>query len=152
MMKKTLIGTAGIGVLSGLYWWEAKSIPAGTAMKPGISYFPNLLGEAALGLCILLAIVVYLKNRKQSGAASDGPDEKVGSGPWIISVALLLYPVAMDNFGFVFSTVPLAYVSMWIMGYRRKFKGLAISLIMVFVLDYVFSEWLGVRFPQGWLS
>jgi hypothetical protein len=151
-MNKTLLGAAGMGVLSGLYWWEAKGLPTGTPMTPGIGYVPNLLGEIAVGLCLLLAVLTYWGSRGQSDAQSDCPGERSGPGPWIISAALLIYPTFLVNFGFILGTLPLAYMSMWVMGYKRKFRALAISFVMVFVLNYVFSEWLGVQFPQGWLS
>lgn len=152
IINKTLLGTFGIGVISLAYWWEAKSLPTGLASAPGTGYVPNLIGEISLGLCVLLAVITCLENRADTAAKSEPADEKTGPGPWIIAVALVLYPIILENLGFILGTTPLAYISLRVIGYKQRLRALVIALIMVLVSYYIFSQWLNVQFPAGWFG
>lgn len=152
ILNKTFLGAGGIGVISSIYWWESKSLPTGTAASPGIGYVPSLLGEVALGLCVLLAVLTYMGNRGKIGVESNFNAEETGTGPWIIASALLLYPILLENLGFIFGTTALTFVSLWVMGYKHKLRALVVAVVMVLISYHIFSEWLSVQFPQGWLG
>lgn len=146
--NKSFVGGLGCCALSLAYLWEARNFPVGSLAKPGIGFVPNLVGLIGLSLSIAIVIVAWWQTRKSKGPKPASKNNG-GSGPWIIAAFLLAYPMALESLGFVLGSVPLAYVSLLVMGHRNKLTALGIAAVMVLVSFYLFSEALGVQFPAG---
>ena len=154
IMNKTTLGSIGIAIISIGYLWEANRLPIGSTAAPDIGYVPWLIGWISLGLCVLLMLNVWLEERSTESTDPGTPgtettDEGVGPGPWITAASLLIYPVLLDNLGFILGTVPLVYLSLLVMGYKRRFAAFGVALLMTGIAYYLFSQWLGVQFPTG---
>ncbi|MDF2500139.1 MAG: hypothetical protein K0Q77_853 [Anaerosporomusa subterranea] len=149
IMNKTTLGSIGIAIISIVYLWEANRLPVGSTAAPDIGYVPWLIGWISLGLCVLLVLNVWLAERSTEAANTQTVDEGVGPGPWIIAAGILVYPAFLDNLGFIVGTTPLIYVSLLVMGYRRRWAALGIAILMTGIAYYLFSQWLGVQFPTG---
>lgn len=152
IMNKTILGSMGTGMVSLVYLWEAARLPTGAMAAPDIGYVPWLVGCISLGLSIVLAFTAWRAERLSKPVDTEPIGDGVGPGPWIIASGLLLYPLLLNSLGFIAGTTVLIYVSLLIMGYKRRWAALALALIMSGIAHYLFSEWLGVQFPTGWFG
>ena len=120
----------------------------GSFHKPGSGFFPLLTG-ACLGVC---SILVFLKSYKRP----EGYEKrdffsnkrgllKIG----YVILALFLYAIGMNYFGFVLST--LLFLGFLLRGIDPKpwSTVISVSILATAASYWIFKIWLDVQFPTG---
>lgn len=156
--NKNVIGASGIGAAALLYLYEAYKLPLGRAGMPGIGFVPVIIGAVLLALCVVL-IARELIFPAPRGQAQADPWEEESEGestglkkPILITAAMLAFPVALVNLGFLISSAALLFVVLRVMEFRGWLGSLIAALLTVALAHVIFSLWLNVYFPKGILG
>jgi len=154
--SRSFLGGIGLGIVALVYLFETFKLPFGSTKSPDMGFVPLLIGVVFLGCCLLLTIVNYcLPNRSESKSILNEEDTKETSDykkPFLIIIALLLYPLFFVKFGFIISTIPMLYIILRIMQYKTWWNSLLVAVTTIIVIYFVFAVWLGVYFPAGILD
>ena len=111
---------------------------------PGSKMFPIGISIFAIVLATILLLKTYFKWGKEE------PLDFSGSGTAMIMAALLIaYVGVIQVVGFYLATPFYLYISMWVLGQRKKKLMLAISLLMSLGVYLFFDLLLGMQIPEG---
>ena len=97
---------------------------------------------------ILLATVFLLKTYFAKGKG-ELPDFSGSGMAMLMTVLLIIYVGAIWFMGFYLATPIYLYVTMWVLGQRRKRLMIIISLLTPLCVYLFFSLLLGMRIPEG---
>jgi len=154
-----IVGTAAIAVLSIVYLWEAWDLPFGALNAPDMGFFPKCLALFSLLLCLLLILkegispIRRTKNETPSTGAPVAPSGRAGSLHGLAVVfTLLVYPLLLEWMGFLISTPIMLFAVLRLVRYRTWLRSLIVALIITATSYIVFSCWMGVYFPKGFLG
>ncbi len=161
-MKRILPGIAGaasIGVLSTVYLLEAWDLPFGGLNAPDMGFFPKCLGLFSIFLCALYIIKTGWSSVRSAGNEdlSPRPAERA-SNPHgyyrglAVVLILLLYPLLLKWGGFLVSTPLMLFAAFRVVRYRTWLSSLVIALVISAMAYLLFSYWMGVYFPTGFLG
>jgi hypothetical protein len=110
--------------------------------------FPQIVIILSL-IFLLINTVDLLKNKKNTKKTKFDFHDK-GFKIMIIGIALFaLYIVLLNLLGFMLSTFIFSSVTIWMLGYREKLKGLAFTLILTISITLVFGKFFFVSLPRG---
>ena len=154
-----IVGTAAIAVLSIVYLWEAWDLPFGALHAPDIGFFPKCLGLFSLCLCLLLILkeaTSSIRRTKNEPLSTGVPMPSFGRPDSFQGLAvvftLLLYPLFLEWMGFLISTPIMLFAVLRLVRYRTWLRSLIVALVITTASYIVFSYWMGVYFPKGFLG
>jgi len=154
-----IVGASGVAVLSIVYLIEARDLPFGTLSAPDMGFFPKCLGLFSVLLCVLFVLregTAFLRrdgNESPSGGTAERNSGRSGSYHGLaIVLTLLLYPLFLNWTGFLFSTSLMLFAVLRLVRYRTWLRSLIIALVITATAYVVFSYWMGVYFPKGFLG
>ena len=128
------------------YLTAARRYPLDTLATPGPGLFPLLTGG------VLLVVALWqLAVAGRAAPASADPIAHAGPGsrraPFILSVALILYSVALPRLGFVAASFALVLVATRLMGVAGWWRPVLLARGITVASRVVFASWLGVPLP-----
>lgn len=157
-INKNVLGALGIGLITLVYLYEAFQLPFGSAGAPDMGFVPVLMGTALLVLCIILIgkeLLFPVKSNNQEVDLWEEEEEGESAGlkkPLIITIALIIYPIILVQLGFILSTIALLFVTLRVMEYRSWLISLLVAILATVLANYIFSGWLSIYFPKGFLG
>ena len=132
-------------------------MPMGTILTPGAGLVPLLLGCGTLVLAI--AAIVGPEPATAEGASgpeaegADQPDDpRKVPRPLLITLVLALIILAFDRAGFILSVLCGLFILLRFVERRPLVLSLMISLVLSVGLYLLFSKFLYVNLPRGWLE
>ena len=69
-----------------------------------------------------------------------------------VVITLLLYPLFLEWMGFLISTPIMLFAVLRLVRYRTWLRSLIVALVITTASYIVFSYWMGVYFPKGFLG
>lgn len=150
----------GIGLLAIIYLQEALTLPFGSAGMPDIGFVPVLEAFVLLFGCLFLILLEQFFGDSVNGQIGDNTAEnndKVSADmnykkTAVLTLALFIYLFLLKPVGFLPATIGLLFVCFRVMEYGKWYWSLGVSIIIVGIVNIIFTKWLGVFFPQGLLS
>ena len=141
-------------VFTGMVYWEATTFPTVAAR------FPKLL-IASMFLLSLIFLVQEWKNRNV--AHEEAPEketmEPAGAVAFelvsptarqiLIIASMLVYMILLKYLGFLIATFLFLLVQFSLLGYRKKFTILMVSVCITVVTFFVFKKIFLIMFPEG---
>jgi len=131
---------------------EALGLGLGTIHRPGPGFLPFYVAIAfGLVTCFpLLRNILAVKGKK----GGDGEKLSVGSilNLTTVVVALFGYVLILARAGYLISTFLLLIFLFRAGGFRKWSLILTIAFVTVSASYLVFSTWLNIRFPKGFLG
>jgi len=128
------LALGGMGLWFVLNAWD---LPAGRRLI-GVGTFPKVLGMLLMLLCAAQIVLSVLTRRAGRTISVDRP-LMVGIG----IVLVLLFPVAMDRFGYYVTAVLWIPAFAWTAGMREPLTFLVITAVLLALARLVFEYLLG---------
>lgn len=156
-LSKNSIGAIGIAAGTMVYLAEAWKLPFGSIRHPDLGFMPILAGVSLLGLCLLMLAREGLRNpspvEKEVDLFEEKDETRDESGgfrkPFLLSLALFLYPLAFVYLGYLIATALLTAVSLRVLEYRAWLGSFLLALIITFASFFLFAYGLEVQLPRG---
>lgn len=148
MIKRDLISGTVLALTSLGTCIMAYQLGLGTGSNPGAGFaafgMAFLLGLMSLGLMLGALIRIFGKTSKET----DAPKIK-WRNPLLVLIILTAYGAFFNFLGFSLSTFLLLTVLVWVLGRRKLYVALIVSILTV-VLSYgLFVVALGLPLPLG---
>lgn len=121
----------------------------GTLHRPGPGFMPTLIGSLLILLGFLLT---FLSTRRREKKVEQVSLKEFWRRGVYSLLASFLYVFLLDPLGFVIATVFLIFSLLKIMGTRKWFTPVLISVLTAAVSYLIFEVWLRINFPKGILK
>lgn len=139
-MAFVLVGLAQAGA--------SLSLGLGTAREPGAGLLPFLTG----GLLGTLGLALALRSwRGTPGARREATASPFPTRLMFVAGTLLTYPLLLERGGFLFMTTILLVAILRAFSGARLGRHVGVAAILVLASYLVFSRWLGVPLPRGFV-
>jgi len=152
MAQKESILTIIMFLIGGVFIVESLHLGLGNIHRPGAGFLPFFTG---LGLSVA-AIVSLLRSCFRADADKGGERKGLlGRSRFnVISivVALVIYALTFEQLGYLLSTFLLLIFLFKAGGFQRWAFALVASLLTISLSYLLFSIWLNIRFPKGFLG
>jgi putative tricarboxylic transport membrane protein len=140
----------------GGYIWAGLSLPSYYQMTgvPGPSFFPLILGAImAAGALWLLIFPGKQEKSKRSPSGSSRWSRLLKAWRFFLMWGLLIaYVFLLPVLGFVISSAVLLAVFFFLLGEKRWYLGIPISLVFTIGIYIAFAKGLQIRLPLGILE
>lgn len=113
---------------------------------PGSRMFPVAISIFAIVLATILLLKTYFKWGKQEELDFTGTKMAM-----LMAALLIAYVALIEVVGFYLATPFYLYITMWVLGQRRKKLMLTISIVMPLLVYLFFDLILGMQIPEGML-
>jgi len=131
-----------------IYVWALAFLILTPKIKdPGSRMFPYFISIMAIVLATVILLKTYFNWSQKEELNFSGSRSAL-----VMAVLLLVYIGVIEVVGFYLATPFYLYISMWILGQRRKKLMLAISLLMPLGVYLFFDLLLDMRIPEGLLA
>lgn len=153
MRQGRLIATGAMLAFCLFALWQSLLLSLTDRLGPGPGFFPFWL--ALIG--IVLAVALLITTAREPRDPSEGKTHILPHGPgalrWLAIVALLAAAtVAMAVVGFRISMLVFNAALVIALGERRWWAIALFAVLGSFGVYYVFTTWLDVLLPTGWLE
>lgn len=153
MRQGRLIATGAMLAFCLFALWQSLLLSLTDRLGPGPGFFPFWL--ALIG--IVLAVALLITTAREPRDPSEGEIHILPHGPgalrWLAIVALLAAAtVAMAVVGFRISMLVFNATLVIALGERRWWAIALFAVLGSFGVYYVFTTWLDVLLPTGWLE
>ncbi len=108
--------------------------------------FPVAISIFAIVLATILLLKTYFKWGKQEELDFSGTKMAM-----LMAGLLIAYVALIEAVGFYLATPFYLYITMWVLGQRRKKLMLTISIVMPLLVYLFFDLILGMQIPEGML-
>jgi putative tricarboxylic transport membrane protein len=116
---------------------------------------PTIVGWGLVIVGIWYAIDVILGHTAAPSGDSEDADPTLPADWGVLgglAITLIAYAALIRPVGFVLASTVLFAGAAVAMGSRQVLRDLAIGLVLSAVTYYAFTEWLGIRLPEGILE
>lgn len=113
---------------------------------PGSRMFPVAISIFAIVLATILLLKTYFKWGKQEELDFSGSKMAM-----LMAVLLIAYVALIEAVGFYLATPFYLYITMWVLGQRKKKLMISISILMPLIVFVFFDLILGMQIPEGML-
>jgi putative tricarboxylic transport membrane protein len=117
--------------------------------------FPQAIGVGFILIGIWYAIDVVRNPPVAPSADSEDADAEAPTDWRVLgqlAVVLALYAGLMESAGFILASAVLFLGTAFTLGSRHFLRDAALGIILSTLSYLLFSEWLGIRLPAGWLD
>lgn len=142
-----------IVVLTGVYFWATSQIPTLEIGDPlGPKAFPRLLGGGLIIAAVML-LAEMIKERKSAPASVAAEPHDISSYKIIAGAVVVtgLYFVLFEPLGYAVSTALFLLAMTSYFNKGKRWTNVLTSIIYSFASYYMFTKWLGVNLPRGFL-
>jgi hypothetical protein len=157
--SKVTIYSGMVFILYGAAWlYAGLSIPVkGKEGDFGPALLPKVIGVIIVFLSILLIYTAFLNDKKTTVTQKTEGDGSYDYKSVILTMMLLvLYIVTMEPIGFIISSMLYLFLQMIIMankpGKRQIITYAIISLVLPYLVDYLFYSMFSLMLPDGLLG
>jgi putative tricarboxylic transport membrane protein len=147
------LGVVAMGVVILIDTQDIRVPKAFASVGPRV--FPTIVGWGLVGIGIWYAIDILRGDTAVPSADSEDADPTLPADWGVLgglAVALTAYALLMKPAGFVIASSVLFVLAALSMGSRQLVRDLVIGIVVSFGTYLAFSEWLGIRLPQGILE
>jgi putative tricarboxylic transport membrane protein len=145
MVWKQVVGVIG-GILSIVYLAIALDYPVGVLSRPGPGIFPLIIGI----LLFISSAGIFWEARSKSSLAKIEWPKAEGRGRLIkITVAAVLYVIALPYLGYLIVSTGLTLVVLHVMGMSSWPRKIAVALAIGIGSLWLFYVILNVQLPRG---
>jgi putative tricarboxylic transport membrane protein len=144
MKKISLFITLFFMALSILFFFIARRYPPGAGGTTGPGFFPMILS----GIVFLLAVLLLLKIRKESGEPVHLFSKK-NATVFLSLLITVLYVVLMSVVGFPIATLLYLFGLMMFFQVKSWKILIGVPFLTTAILYGVFTRFLSVQFPRG---
>lgn len=131
---------------------ESLRLGLGRMHQPGIGFFPFFTGVALSVIALYSLVKNFLVAKREKGKDIEkffGPSAfNVGK----IIACLYVYVFITPWLGFILSTFILFIILYKVGGIRKWTATLLYSFLTISLTYFIFSYWLNLRFPKGFLG
>jgi hypothetical protein len=120
----------------------------GTFHEPGPGFMPFLTGSL-LGLLGLILILTKTREGFVKKRTEEISIRKFWERGIYALIASFIYIFLLEPLGYVIATLLLIFSLLKIMGGRKWFSPILISLLAVALSYFIFIMWLRISFPRG---
>ncbi len=113
---------------------------------PGSRMFPVAISIFAIVLATILLLKTYFKWGKQEELDFSGSKMAM-----LMAALLIAYVALIEAVGFYLATPFYLYITMWVLGQRKKKLMISISILMPLIVFVFFDLILGMQIPEGLL-
>lgn len=113
---------------------------------PGSRMFPVAISIFAIVLATILLLKTYFKWGKQEELDFSGSKMAM-----LMAALLIAYVALIEAVGFYLATPFYLYITMWVLGQRKKKLMISISILMPLIVFVFFDLILGMEIPEGML-
>ncbi|WP_372997711.1 tripartite tricarboxylate transporter TctB family protein [Lutispora sp.] len=113
---------------------------------PGSRMFPVAISIFAIVLATILLLKTYFKWGKQEELDFSGSKMAM-----LMAALLIAYVALIEAVGFYLATPFYLYITMWVLGQRKKKLMISISILMPLIVFVFFDLILGMQIPEGML-
>ena len=137
-------------IIAGFVFNQLASFPDTHPDEVGADFFPRLLA-IGLGLSGIVLIINTLVSKNPE--TDDGPSFNLKSllRAFISLIAVLVYCLSLDLFGFIASSILFLTFMMFLLQERNIIKMMTISAAITASVFVIFSEFLLIDLPLGTL-
>jgi putative tricarboxylic transport membrane protein len=159
-LRKDSLSSAVLLLIGVGYLWYDLRYPLETLDNPGPGLFPLVVGL----LLVILAILqlaqsggrLLLARSEQPGSSLSFPTEMLKQAqderiPWLMVGILVLYLVVVSWIGFLTSTFIVVIICSKLMGTPGWVRPIALAAGLLVACYFLFSVWLKVPLPTGYL-
>lgn len=107
---------------------------------------------ALLTLCGISILVQWVRGQRERNAPHFFPRGRGGVLLACTAGSLIAHRIVTDVIGFGLASLLLMICQMRLLGRHRWWVILGLSFLFVGLISYVFSEWLYMDFPRGFLG
>ncbi len=151
MIQKEWILNIGLCLLGAVFVVESLNLGLGDIHHPGPGFLPFFTG-LGLGCAALMRLVRGFGGRRNRPAIEERFFPPSALNVFIVILSIGLYVLLLPHSGFSLSTFLLLCFLFKAGGFRKwRFIFLS-SVATVFVTYWLFSHWLGIRFPKGFIG
>ncbi len=147
------VGVIAMGIVILIETRDIRVPKAFSSVGPRV--VPMVIGWGLVGVGAWYTIdVVRGRTAAPSGDSEDA--DPTLPADWAVlgglAAALAVYAVLMEWAGFVIASAVLFAMASFSMGSRKVLRDAAIGVVVSLAVFFVFSEWLGIRLPEGLLE
>ncbi len=151
-MRRAPVAVAVMSFLiAALYLVDGRQYSLGTMARPGLGFYPLVIGVLAL-VSSLGYLRDVLAGRDRDALSATWPDSAGLRRILVIAVGIACYLLLLPRLGELLSGFLLVLLVVRTMGMSRWTTSLATAVVMALAFHYVFRELLGVSLPLGILS
>ena len=153
MGTKNFIGAIVLLCLGLFYLFASLPYERGSMRNPGPGLFPIFIAIALIGcggLLMVTSIIGEKKGEKLNEIWKGLAPRNISSAAMMVG-GIILYLFIIDALGFLLSSAMLMIFLAWLMGGRRRIINMAVGLVSVGILYWLFWVIMRVPLPQGTL-
>jgi len=147
------IGIAAMGVVILIDLQDIRVPRAFSSVGPRV--FPTVVGWGLVIIGVWYAIDILRGDTAAPSADSEDADPTLPAD-WVvmggIALSLVAYALLMEPAGFVVASAVLFVAATFSMGSRSYVRDIVIGVAVSLITFLAFSEWLGIRLPNGILE
>ncbi|MGE0798549.1 MAG: tripartite tricarboxylate transporter TctB family protein [Lautropia sp.] len=150
MRRPHLVLAVALFGLAAFVGFAARELDYMTPLGPGPGFFPLWLA----GLLALLAVLLFVdaaRRPREALPAGFVPAAADARRLGLVLAVLIVATAMLPTVGFALSMLALNLAVLAALG-RRGLGATAISLLGSFGVAYLFTTWLAVPLPKGWLG
>jgi putative tricarboxylic transport membrane protein len=149
-LNDALIGVALLAFAAALAIYS-QTFPPIPGQQYGAAVFPTLIAAGFAGTGLLL-IVSGFRQHAPLVAWADWARERHGLRNVVVTVvAILVYILASETLGFILTMIPILVVMLRLFAVRWV-TSIAVAVLVTFLIQYIFGEFLYVPLPWGVLA
>ncbi|CAN5785041.1 tripartite tricarboxylate transporter TctB family protein [soil metagenome] len=146
----------GLIVMGAVVLLEVREIRVPRALtQVGPRVFPSIIGWGLIVVGLWYAVDVLRGHRAASSDDSEDADPSLPAD-WStligLGIALIAYAALMEPAGFIIASAVMFLLAALSMGSRQYVRDVIVCIVVSTVVYYVFTEWLGIRLPEGLLG
>ena len=151
MVKKEWILNLGMLLLGTVFLIESVNLGLGGIHRPGPGFLPFFTGLGLSCTALFSLIGECTKGRSNAGRKEKFFGQSARH-VFIIAVSTGIYVLVLPRLGYLLSSFLLLIVLFKTGGFRKWSLILVTALVTVLVSYWLFSHWLGLRFPKGFVG
>lgn len=149
------LGWLTLALLAAALAWR---FPATNGPVPGPAFFPLLMAVVLLVLA-LAQLLENVRDVRNADAATEREAEPKPPAPLsgagqtaCVLILVSAFAAAVPHLGFISTSALLVMGALRLFGYKENVRAGAFGLVVGFVLHVLFSCFMGVPLPQGWIG
>jgi putative tricarboxylic transport membrane protein len=149
-LNDALIGLALLAFAAALAIYS-QTFPPIPGQQYGAAVFPTLIAAGFAGSGLLL-ILSGLRQHAPLVAWADWARERHGLRNVVVTVAaILVYILASERLGFILTMIPILFLMLRLFAVSWV-TSIAVAVLVTFLIQYIFGEFLYVPLPWGVLA
>jgi hypothetical protein len=152
MVTKEWVLNIGMFLLGTVFVVESLNLGLGGIHHPGAGFLPFFTGLGLACAAFFSLIKDFTEGRRSEVSKQEKFFGQSALNVFIIVIAMGAYVLILPHFGYILSTFLLLILLFKAGGFRKWSFIFMTALFTVLVSYWLFSYWLGLRFPKGFVG